>query len=103
MTRQFRLAIGSLIVVAVGCAGAVPQITAEQRVQLEVLALQQACAACLAKLRLCTANPEVIAVCAAFERPEPIITSGDSGPPSLSPPSGDAGNGVRSIGGTGGQ
>ena len=62
MSRTRRLVYGAALCFALGCAAAT-NITPEQRVQLEVLALQQAC---LALPPGAVVTPEVRVVCAAF-------------------------------------
>jgi len=80
MKLRNRLAL-SVCVIAVPWACSAAQVTPEQRVELEVLALQQACGAALASGA--PLSPEVQAVGKAFVKPASIGPSegptGDAG------------------------
>lgn len=79
MTHTTRAYLGSAILLAIGCAE-LSQLTPDQRVQLAVGSVQDACQACGAAC----VDPSVVAVCGAFKRaddgPSEGPASGDGGP-----------------------
>ena len=85
MTRRTRLAIGSALILAIGCASA-SVVSPERRVELELFALQ---AACREKPRD-VGSPEIRRLCELLTAPaDPTPVIEDRGP--SEGPTGDAG------------